>query len=306
MKPLFKKEEIEKLKWNELLPFQCYNCKNTFYTNKKTYIFESNHPERGRIKFCSQSCNNELNNKNLKQKVKCKSCNKEFWKKNSEMSKTKSGNHFCSKSCSAIFNNTQRTKKIFEKQSQSLKKAFLKNKIILTKNCLCCKKNFEIKKSKKQIFCSRSCSTTYKNNNNKDILRKAGLKSCNIQKETRRSKNEIFFAELCKKHFINVLTNEPIFNGWDADVVLPDFKIAILWNGIWHYKKIKKKHSVEQVQARDKYKIKQIENCGYKHYTIKDTGKKNEDFVKKEFEKFLKYFSLELVAGAGNAPDVFN
>ncbi len=109
MKPLFNKEEIEKLKWNELLPFECYNCKNTFYTNKKTYIFESNHPERGRVKFCSQSCNNELNNKNLQQKFKCKTCDKEFLKRKVEIKKTKSGNHFCSRSCAAKYNNAHKT-----------------------------------------------------------------------------------------------------------------------------------------------------------------------------------------------------
>ena len=82
-----------------------------------------------------------------------------------------------------------------------------------------------------------------------------GRKSAEIQKETRRSKNEIYFFELCKTHFNNVLHNERIFNGWDADVIIEDFKIAILWNGPWHYRKIKSNHSVKQVQNRDKIKI---------------------------------------------------
>ena len=32
-----------------------------------------------------------------------------------------------------------------------------------------------------------------------------------------------------------------IFNGWDADIILTDLKIAILWNGKWHYEKLTKK-----------------------------------------------------------------
>lgn len=38
-----------------------------------------------------------------------------------------------------------------------------------------------------------------------------------------------------------------MFNGWDADIIIEDLKIAILWNGKWHYEKITEKHSVSQV-----------------------------------------------------------
>jgi len=107
----------------------------------------------------------------------------------------------------------------------------------------------------------------------------------------RRSKNEIYFAELCKQHFKNVLTNKCIFNGWDADVIIEDIKTAILWNGKWHYEKIMKKHSLEQVQNRDKIKLGEIQKLGYKYYIIKDLGKYNPEFVEKEFEKFLKMAS---------------
>lgn len=79
-----------------------------------------------------------------------------------------------------------------------------------------------------------------------------------------------------------------MFNGWDADVILKHLKIAILYNGIWHYKKVRKKHSVLQVQARDKYKLKQIAKCGYKSYIVKDMGAFNPSFVKQEFDKFIK------------------
>ena len=51
-------------------------------------------------------------------------------------------------------------------------------------------------------------------------FRNAGKKSCQIQKETRRSKNEKLFCEMCESYFQNVKHNEPIFNGWDADVIL--------------------------------------------------------------------------------------
>lgn len=64
-------------------------------------------------------------------------------------------------------------------------------------------------------------------------------------------------------------------------------KIAILWNGIWHYKQISKSQSLLQVQTRDKIKIDIIEKAGYIPYIIKDMGKYNKNFVEQEFEIFM-------------------
>ena len=114
-----------------------------------------------------------------------------------------------------------------------------------------------------------------------------GLHSASSQ--NKRSKNEIYFANLCKSIFNNVTTNSPIFNEWDADIILNDQKIAILWNGVWHYKKITSKHSLEQVQNRDNLKIKEIKIMNYLPYIIKDMGKFNKSFVELEFMKFLNF-----------------
>ena len=38
-----------------------------------------------------------------------------------------------------------------------------------------------------------------------------------------------------------------MFNGWDADIILPDYKIAILYNGKWHYEEISKQVSLIQI-----------------------------------------------------------
>lgn len=151
----------------------------------------------------------------------------------------------------------------------------LKGKVSLLKGrktiykfeCKFCKKIFETY-NKNVKYCSRSC---------------IGKQSAKTQSLIRRSKNEILFAELCKKEFKNVRCNENIFNGWDADVILDDYKLAILWNGAWHYRKCNIKHSVLQVQNRDKIKINEIIKKGYNPYIIKDDGKFNEDFVNEQF-----------------------
>lgn len=35
--------------------------------------------------------------------------------------------------------------------------------------------------------------------------------------------------------------------------------------------------------------MKEIEECGWTPYIIKDMGKANKDFVKEKFDEFLKY-----------------
>jgi RNase P/RNase MRP subunit p29 len=160
-----------------------------------------------------------------------------------------------------------------------------------TKICEGCGLEFSltgIPKSRK--FCSRECynSSDYL----KDMGRTFGLVSSQQQKENRRSKNEIYFYELCKNHFTIVKSNESVFNGWDADVIIEDIKVAVLWNGKWHYEKITKKHSVKQVQNRDRIKIEEIKNCGYTPYVIKDMGREDKKFVELEFEKMIKNMPL--------------
>jgi hypothetical protein len=117
--------------------------------------------------------------------------------------------------------------------------------------------------------------------------REAGKK----QNTNRRSKNEIRFAELCKTKFKTVLENPKMFNGWDADVVIEDIKVAVLWNGPWHYRKIKSNHSLVMVQNRDRIKIKEIEKSGYVPYVIRDDGNENNSFVESEFNKFISSLS---------------
>lgn len=109
----------------------------------------------------------------------------------------------------------------------------------------------------------------------------------------KRSKNEIAFCSLCEQYLGKdaVLHNEAMFNGWDADIIIPKYKVAILWNGPWHYRQITKDHSLAQVQIRDKIKLDQIELCGFIPYIIKDNSKFNLNKVNLEFNKFIEYLN---------------
>jgi len=153
--------------------------------------------------------------------------------------------------------------------------------------CVTCKKEFQPVSSRTKL-CSRECAD---NNCRTDEYKKGavinGQKGGKVSatRQCKRSQNEIYFSELCAKEF-EITTNEPYFDGWDADVIIHSEKTAILWNGIWHYKQIAKTQSLNQVQARDKIKTAIIYKYGYIPYVIKDMGKYNKAFVEQEFEIF--------------------
>ena len=178
----------------------------------------------------------------------------------------------------------EKYKKIRKKQKFCSVSCVRNNKRIkqVRTNCKYCGNEF-LKKRNRQKFCSKICAR--RNNISNADSQKAGLLSA--QKRVKRSKNEIYFAELCKLKYKNIETNKIIFNGWDADIIIHDLKIAILWNGKWHYEKITEKHSLKQVQNRDKIKINEIINCGYKPYIIKDMGSHNKRFVNEKFNEFI-------------------
>lgn len=245
-------------------------------------------------KYCNTSCQNKhqghlRENKKYGEikefKVQCYQCGKEFKVKERESFFPKKEKYYCSRSCANTRNHNKKTKK-------KISKKLTKESTIIEKKCEHCETLFKSLRRKKQRFCGRSCSTIYVNLTT-DRSRKGGRRSAEVQKETRRSLNEIYMAELCEEHFEGVLTNVPMFNGWDADVILTEEKIAILWNGPWHYKKIKEAHSVKQVQNRDKIKIKEIKKCGFTPYVIKDMGSEDNKLVESEFRKFLKYCGVE-------------
>lgn len=108
MKPLYTKEQFDLAKSAELLPCECYYCGKTF-GQPKCYIQSRQASGRlGAGNFCSIKCSND--SKRTKIDVICSNCGEPFKKSQFESSKSKSGNHFCSSSCAATYNNTHKTK----------------------------------------------------------------------------------------------------------------------------------------------------------------------------------------------------
>jgi hypothetical protein len=177
-------------------------------------------------------------------------------------------NKFCDNSCAATYNNRTMTLDSRRKQKESLKltnskkpKAVKKKKQPDKRLCVVCYSEFLGIQAK---ACSTACKAK--------LLSSAGRKSA--ASRVTRSKDEIKLFTLCETEFTCV-ANHIIADGWDADIVIPDHKIAILWNGPWHYKEMNlKNHSLAQVKNRDKIKTSLFESLGWtvlvfedRHYT---------------------------------------
>jgi len=163
---------------------------------------------------------------------KCKQCNKTFKRTKHQIQTFLNPNHhatgdFCSKKCSGL---NDRNKQIV--------------------NCLNCSLTFEkpndqIKRSPNH-FCSRSCSTTYRNTH-----KSSG---------TRRSKLEFYLEEQLLSLYPNL---EFHFNRKDTinselDIYIPSLKLAFELNGIFHYEPIYGSDKLNQIQNNDTNKF---QNC---------------------------------------------
>ena len=223
--------------------------------------------------------------------VICDKCGKSFTVTEYENKFPSKKKYYCSIHCA------KSRGELSDEVKNKISQKHLKDHPAKERTCKVCQKKYVYRlgnsEGSTKICCCKQCSE-YLRNHWKEFLsqetlqklRETGKKSAYTQKESRRSKNEVLFCSLCEQKFSNVIHNEPIFNGWDADVILQDQKIAVLWNGKWHYEEIISDVSLKQIQNRDQIKIKEIEKAGYTPYIIKDLGKYNEKFVNEQFKIF--------------------
>lgn len=249
-----------------LLPKPCLNCGNDFkpkkherkYCSKKCFSeFQVNNPE---LYKDSRKRGGIIRSKKLTvlQPIQCGYC-KDLFKPRDSHKK------YCSEKC---FHLSSRT--------------------FSEKNCKGCNVLFRPQCSR-GLYCNKLCFNEFQRKNPEPHV-EAGRKSAEIQ--NLRSKNEIYFYELCKQEWSDALPNKRMFNGWDADVVLPKHKVAVAWNGVWHYRGVTYGRSLIKTQKRDNLKKKEINKCGYLLYTVKDMGSEDKSFVHNEFNLFKQYINL--------------
>lgn len=178
---------------------------------------------------------------------------------------------FCNSSCAAKHNNTKRIRTEESKAATSSKMKGMYNKFK------------GVEKLPRVVIPCYICGTgvrvieTYAHQNHTcksiECISKSnsiGGKKSAASRVT-RSKDEIALYELCKNHYPSAFANYIISDGWDADIVILDHKIAILWNGPWHYKQLNlSNHSLDQVRNRDKIKTQLFDSLGWRVYIFED------------------------------------
>jgi len=248
----------------------------------------------------------------------CENCGKEFIK---DWRKCKVGiPRFCSRSCanSRNFNNASKNKtsitllkkylndnNVFYEENSSIEDLKLQTKMV--SNELKIQKRNSLEENKR--ICIKCGSIFYKDDYSlkrsiypglckECALKEAGHKSAAVRKKTSRS--EDYFKNLCIEYGLDIECNSPIFNGYDADIIIPLYKLAIHWNGPWHYEgliKNLKGYSWKQTENRDLYKYSVIEGLGYKNYIIKYIDRFDKDKIKIEFDKLISYIKDIDIAG---------
>lgn len=174
---------------------------------------------------------------------------------------------FCSRTCSAKWNNKNRNDRGWTMSVESRcklsdtttgrtnpHKGIKTGPRILHSVVSFCRNCGTLIKHSRRKSCSDECL--------KELLRLGGCKAAS--NKITRSKQEIELFDLCTTYFTNITHNHQIISGWDADIILNNEKIAVLWNGPWHYKHMTGlKHSLSQVQNRDKIKTRALESIGW-------------------------------------------
>jgi len=235
-------------------PDECLFCKNSM-----PYIALY---ERNKRKFCNRSCAAKHNNQNRLQSNLTRKTNFVYQK-----GLTKEA---CCIICQA---NIKIGKNYSAKKAKCVDCKITKTKIMM---CKCCSKEFNTSAIRK--CCSVECS--------KRLKQRGGSLGGKISasKIVKRSRDEIKLYSFCKNYFNSVRHNEIISDGWDADIIIDDYKLAILWNGPWHYKQLSlKNHSLAQVQNRDKIKTDVLTSAGWKVLFFNDnkyTPEKAFQFIK--------------------------
>jgi hypothetical protein len=205
------------------------------------------------------------------------------------LSYDKKNNKYCDHSCRATtINKTRKTKKyqLSEKGLENLRLSMREcRKNLIEKKtkpriefiCPVCGKILMVTESqfKKRKYCGGTCRNKI---NNKEIF---GV----------RSKAEIYLEERLNNEFPNLMmmfNDRVVLNGKELDVYIPSLNLAIEWNGIYHYKKIRDDESFEKTINKDKQKINECLELGIELYIVKDltSGKK---FIKEETEKIIKF-----------------
>lgn len=156
--------------------------------------------------------------------------------------------------------------------------------------CAYCGKLIDISKKKSnktgRYYCNGTCRNRHLNK-----LKEIG----GINQGYNTSKWELDFQSLLTKYNINFEANKRdlLPSGLEIDIWLPDYKIAIELNGIYHYSIKPYAGNIEKFKARlqkDTKKRQELKDLGYTYYIFEDRNIKDyisffEDFIQMKLLK---------------------
>ena len=195
MKKQFTNIEYKNAKSSTKLPCECYTCGNTFYTEKKWIKQALLGKEKRQIMYCSKKCNSigQITS------IECdfKFCGEKINKRLSEIKKTK--NIFCSKSCSAKYNNSNRLVSKITRKKIGIKNTKQKK----SRYCISCSNEISNNSHKKYcIKCKKFIS-------NVDLFKKLKIdKSLKLYEQAKSAKDELIKLYFNKKMSLNEIKNE--------------------------------------------------------------------------------------------------
>ena len=298
-------ELLLSMDYYEMVPVKCDFCDKIMHRMQKTIKSEMiRFPDRKHV--CSRHCTKKLRFA-PDITLKCDNCQKEFRLKNCDYAKrirkNETSKMCCSRDCANkinIFRSEESRKKVSETLKQNHREKMKKlgysadrrrpDKIANKKNqCVICKKEFLHYKRDKKL-CSKECHHIFF----VEVGKKAGRASAAVPRHKKnRSYNEKLFFSKIKEVYPEAEHTQRIFDGWDADIVIPSLKLAIHWNGPWHYRPILGQDLLDKVVWKDKMRYEAVIRFGYENYIIKDSGAKSDKKVNEEFLIFLQKYKCE-------------
>ena len=269
---LFTDTELENARFKDTFPLECMQCHSTFYKTKKRIlqVCNINNPSSGG--FCSTKCWSKYSYERSTTSIKCNECGKEkvIYKKEVKPK------NFCSQSCSATYYNRPR-KKVKIKIPRILKP------IVIVK-CKYCGKD-----TTNSSYCNGTCR-------NKDQ---------NKFKNGSRSYAEKVLATKLKSNFHKwtILENDrKILDGLELDIYIPEIKLAIEWNGIYHLLPIKGNDALQKILHKDNKKQEICKTLGINLIIISDRTS-HKKFIEETTDDIVdKLKQLEMASRVGNAP----
>jgi len=172
--------------------------------------------------------------------VSCQNCGKQSVKSGGRYNEAiKNGwNFFCSIKC----------RYGFQEKSKEFSCAWCSKTILKTPA--------EIRKTKNNVFCSKSCAACYNNRH-----KQTGI---------RRSKLECYLEQQLKLNFpnLNFLCNTKTPIGAELDFYFPELRLAIEINGFLHYQPIYGFGKLKRIQEIDREKVDKCFQKSIKLYII--------------------------------------